>query len=89
MSSRPLRRFTTTARVRRFTNEKGWGVLDASADTAPGGIWFYWSALEVPGYKRISPGQMVEADVVESNQDSYNYVAERVRPLPDEPSEPR
>ena len=87
MAIPPPRRFTTNARVRKFTNKKGWGVLDAPANRAPGGIWFYWSALEMTGYKTISPGQLVEADVIESRQDNYDYVAERVRPLPDESPE--
>jgi len=82
--------FTTPARVREFSNDNGWGILDAPGDVAPGGIWFWFSALDMDGYKTISAGANVEADVVGPgmNQDGYSYVAKRIRLVPDEPPEP-
>ena len=80
----PPRTFTTRARVDQFTNEEGWGVLDAPGGVAPGGIWFYWSVIDVPGYKTVSVGHIVEADVEVAEQDGYHFRALHVRLVVDE-----
>ncbi|HKU58993.1 MAG TPA: hypothetical protein VJP39_05235, partial [Gaiellaceae bacterium] len=36
------------AHVREFSNQKGWGVLDARNGSG-GGIWFHVSTIEVDG----------------------------------------
>lgn len=81
-ATRPeYRQFSTRARVRKFSNEKGWGVLDAPGREPDEGIWFYWSVIDVEGYKTISVGQLCDVDVETAEQDSYHFRALRVRPV--------
>ena len=79
--------FTTRARVEQFSNEVGWGVLVAPGGVAPGGIWFYWNAIDVPGYKTLSVGQLVDAEVESPGQDGYDFRALRIKPVAEEPHE--
>jgi cold shock protein len=78
-SSAGYRHYLTRARVREFSNEKGWGVLD-SLSGGGSGIWFHWSVIEVDGYKTIEPGVLCEAEVETAEQDGYHLRAVAVRP---------
>jgi CspA family cold shock protein len=69
---------TTTATVREWRDEEGWGVLD-SPDT-PDGCWVHFSHLEMPGYRGLDPGQVVRLDWEAPGQDGYGYRAVRVVP---------
>jgi CspA family cold shock protein len=67
--------------VRWFSNEKGWGVLDAPE--APGGIFVHFSAIEMEGNKSIRKSQLVEVEMegpFPHEQDGCYYRAKRVRP---------
>jgi cold shock CspA family protein len=75
------RRFSTKARVREFSNEKGWGVLDAAAGTADDGIWFHWSVIAIDGYKTVEVGLLCEVEVETAEQDGYHLRAVSVRPI--------
>lgn len=69
------------AKVRRFSNEEGWGVLDAPE--APGGIFVHFSAIENWREASLREGQIVEAHVqgpFPHHQDGCYYRATRVRP---------
>jgi cold shock protein len=69
---------TTTATVREWRHEEGWGVLD-SADT-PGGCWAHFIHLEMIDYLALNPGQVVRVDWESPGQDGYDYRAVRVVP---------
>jgi CspA family cold shock protein len=71
---------TAEGTVKRWRDEKGTGVI-ASAATAPWDIWCHFSALEMPGFKSLTPGERVEVAYVRTNRESFRYVAERVRRL--------
>jgi CspA family cold shock protein len=71
--------FTTTARVRKFSNATGWGVLDPAEGSADDAIWFHWSVLEMRGYKTVEPGRLCEVEVERAKQDGYRFRAVRVR----------
>ena len=56
------------------------GALVDSEET-PGGVFVHFSVVEMEGFKRLRPGQRVEALVSEGGQDGYPYGASVVRPL--------
>lgn len=71
----------TLATVRWFSNEEGWGVLDAPE--APGGIFVHFSAIETDGYKTLREGQEVEIELegpLSFDQDGCRYRALTARP---------
>jgi cold shock protein len=71
------------ARVRSWSDEEGWGVLDAPA--APGGIFVHFSAIAGSGFRNLSAGEEVEVDVEGPrpfDQDGHRYRAVSLRRLP-------
>jgi cold shock CspA family protein len=73
---------TIRATVRRFSNEEGWGVLEAPE--YPDGIFVHFSAIQTENRRRsIGAGQKVEAEITSfrGEQDGYRFVATSVRPL--------
>jgi CspA family cold shock protein len=69
---------TTSATVREWHAEQGWGVLDCP-DT-PGGCWAHFSHLDMPGYRALNPGQQVRLDWETTEVDGYHYCAVHVVP---------
>lgn len=67
---------TTTATVRTWDDEQGWGVLDSPA--TPGGCWTHYAALDVAGYRTVSPGQQVSLTAESPGQDGFPWRAVRV-----------
>ncbi|BCB90592.1 S1 domain-containing protein [Phytohabitans suffuscus] len=67
---------TTTATVREWRDDEGWGVLD-SADT-PGGCWAHFSSIDMPGYRVLERGGTVRLTWESPGQDGYEYRAVRV-----------
>jgi CspA family cold shock protein len=78
----------TTATVREWHPDLGWGVLD-SADT-PGGCWTHFSDIEsravgsvdgaeVHEYRSLSVGEVVELEWEAPGQDGFDYRAVTVR----------
>jgi CspA family cold shock protein len=65
-----------TGTVREFHADQGWGVIDATG--TPGGCWVHFSAIAVPGYRTLAPGQAVAFRAVPATQDGYGYVAVKV-----------
>ncbi len=59
---------------------KGHGVI-AAAEIAPWDIWCHFAAIEGTGYKELEAGERVEVDFYRANQESFKYIAERVRRL--------
>jgi len=70
----------TTATVREWYEEDGWGVLD-SAET-PGGCFAHFSNIEMDGFRSLQQGQTVWIDWEKPGfkQDGYDYRATIVRP---------
>ncbi|HEX5985792.1 MAG TPA: hypothetical protein VFY86_04680 [Nocardioides sp.] len=78
----------TTATVREWHDQLGWGVLD-SPET-PGGCWTHFSDIEtcwlgfVDGgeayeYKGLTAGEVVDLEWESPGQDGFDYRAVRVR----------
>jgi CspA family cold shock protein len=68
------------ATVREWKDDEGWGVLWAAE--VPQGIWAHFSAIQINGYKALTPGDTVEVDVqgpLAFDQDGYRYRATAVR----------
>ena len=70
----------TTATVRTWYAEEGWGVLDC--DETPGGCFAHFSNIEAAGFRSLIPGQLVQLDWEEPGfkQDGYDFRAVRVVP---------
>jgi cold shock protein len=73
-------RRTSVGLVKRWSDAKGHGVI-ATAETAPWDVWCHFSAVDMPGFKTLRPGERVEVEYVRSDRLSFKYVADRVRPL--------
>lgn len=67
---------STGATVRTWDDEQGWGVLDSAL--TPGGCWTHYSALDIDGYRTLSPGQQVRLVAETPGQDGYTWRAVRV-----------
>jgi CspA family cold shock protein len=66
--------------VREYDDREGFGVIDSLA--TPGGCWFHYSMIEVPGRKTLSAGQLVRFTLErEVEQDGFVFRAVQVRPL--------
>jgi len=72
---------TSIGIVKFWRDDKGYGVIEA-VDTAPWDIWSHFAAIEGTGFKSLTVGERVEVTYHRANQDSYRYIAERVRRLP-------
>jgi CspA family cold shock protein len=72
----------TRATVKWFSDQEGWGVLEAPE--GPGGIFVHFSDIEVEGYRTLREGQVVEIGELEGplsfDQDGCRYRAQKVRP---------
>jgi cold shock protein len=70
----------TTGTVKWWSDDKGLGAI-ASEKTAPWDIWCHFSFVEGEGFRRLIPGEAVELVYVRADQESFRYVARRVRRL--------
>jgi cold shock protein len=59
-------------------DDQGWGVLDSAVTL--GGCWVHYSALEMPGYRTLTPGQDVSFEFEAADQDGFRFRATRVQP---------
>jgi cold shock protein len=72
---------TTIGTVKYWRDEKGHGVI-ASDATAPWDIWCHFARIvDMPGYRSLAPGDRVDVEYVRMDQESFRYVATRVRRL--------
>ncbi|MPQ99053.1 cold shock domain-containing protein [Modestobacter sp. I12A-02628] len=69
--------------VEQWHDDLGWGVI-ASAWT-PGNCWVHFSAVEVPGYRRLRVGQQVHLVAEHAEQDGCAHRAVRCWPVGQEP----
>ena len=77
----------TIGTVTYWRDDKGYGAI-ASEATTPWDIWCHFSAVEMPGFKSLVPGQRVAVHYHRANQASFRYVARQVRPLESSAGEP-
>jgi cold shock protein len=63
--------------VKWWRSEKGTGAIACDA-TAPWDIWGHFSAIEMAGFKTLTPGEAVYVEYHRANQDSFRYVADRI-----------
>jgi CspA family cold shock protein len=68
----------TVGTVKYWRDDKGYGAISSDA-TAPWDIWCHFSALEMEGFKGLSPGERVAVHYYRVNRESFRYVARRVR----------
>jgi len=67
--------------VKFFKPDKGWGAI-TSPDLPDGfDAWVHFSAIEMEGYRSLNAGDSVEFDYEPAEQDSFRFVATRVRKL--------
>lgn len=67
--------------VKFFKPVKGTGAI-ASAELPEGfDAWVHFSVIEMDGYRELEAGDEVEFDYRAAQQDSFRYVATRVRKL--------
>jgi len=66
--------------VKWWKPDRGYGAI-ATGATAPWDVWCHFAAIEGSGYKELAPGERVHVDYYRANQESFRYLAERVRRL--------
>ncbi len=64
--------------VREWHDEQGWGVLDSPA--TPGGCWAHFSAVQLTGYRTLTPGAAVRFVFERADQDGFAFRAVQVFP---------
>jgi len=70
----------TVGTVKYWRDDKGYGAI-ASEATAPWDIWCHFSAVETDGFKALEPGERVAVHYFRANQETFRYLARRVRRL--------
>jgi CspA family cold shock protein len=71
---------TSVGVVKFWRDDKGYGVIE-TPETAPWGIWCSFCHIEGNGFRSLTVGERVEVRYHRANQESYRYVAVRVRRL--------
>ena len=71
--------------VRSWFDDAGWGVVDS--EQTPGGCWAHFSHVAVRGFKSLVPGQAVELEWEQAEQDGFTYRAVRVWPSGEKPAD--
>jgi len=62
--------------VREYDADEGWGVLDGA--DVPGGCWVHFSAIVEPGFRHLSPGELVSFRAEAADQDGFTFRAVQV-----------
>jgi CspA family cold shock protein len=76
----------TIGTTKYWRDEKGHGVISSDA-TAPWDIWCHFSHIvDMPGVRSLEPGQRVEVEYIRMDQESFRFIATRVRPLDPSPA---
>ena len=71
----------TIGTVKYWREEKGYGVISSEA-TAPWDIWCHFTHIvDMPGFRSLNPGQKVEVEYIRMDQESFRFIATRVRRL--------
>ncbi len=68
----------TVGIVREWLDDEGWGAIESPE--IPSHCWVHYSAVQVPGYRGLRPGQSVTFRYRAGDQDGYAFVATEVWP---------
>jgi CspA family cold shock protein len=66
--------------VKWWRPDQGYGAI-ASPLTAPWDIWSHFAAVEMEGFRALTPGERVAVEFGPADQESFRYRAHRVRRL--------
>jgi len=66
--------------VKFWRDDKGYGAI-ACDTVAPWDIWCHFSAVQMDGFRSLTPGERVDVRYHRVNHESFRYVALRVLPL--------
>jgi CspA family cold shock protein len=66
--------------VKFWKAEKGWGAI--VLDDVDFDVWGHFSAIDMPGYRTLEPGQRVFVEYELAEQDSFRARAQRIVPHP-------
>lgn len=67
--------------VKFYKMEKGWGAIASDDLPGAGDAFVHFSAVEGIGYRELAPGDAVDFDFEPARQDSFRFIATRVRRL--------
>jgi CspA family cold shock protein len=73
---------TAVGVVKFWKPEKGWGAVSSAALPPGRDAWVHFSTIEMVGFRALEPGQRVEFTFHAQKQDSFDFVADWVSPLP-------
>src|SRR5687767_4941193 len=69
----------TIGTVKYWRDEKGYGVIATDA-TAPWDIWCHFMHIAgMEGFRSLEPGQRVDVEYIRMDQESFRFIATRVR----------
>ena len=66
--------------VKWWQDAKGYGAISC-AELDPWDIWCHFAHIEGTGFRSLTPGDIVEVEYVRVDQESFKFVAQRVRRL--------
>jgi CspA family cold shock protein len=69
-----------TGSVKWYRAEEGYGAI-VTDERPPREVWVHFSAIDDAGYKSLKPGQRVELNYEEADQDGFKHRATYVRVL--------
>lgn len=61
--------------VKFFKADRGWGAI--MCPLLPTDVWVHFSVIDGSGFRAFDPGDVVEFDVEETEQDSFHFRATR------------
>ncbi|WP_375504898.1 cold-shock protein [uncultured Jatrophihabitans sp.] len=68
--------------VVKFWNQaKGWGAITSDLLPAGRNAWVLWSKVAMDGYTTLEAGQIVEFAFHAQKYESFDFVADFVRPI--------
>lgn len=67
--------------VKFYKEEKGWGAISSPELPDGADAWVHFSVIEMEGFRALEPGDRVEFDFEQAQQDSFRFRATRVRTL--------
>ncbi|HEY0870926.1 MAG TPA: cold shock domain-containing protein [Acidothermaceae bacterium] len=66
--------------VKFWNAEKGWGAISSEELPAGHDAWAHFSQImDMPGYRTLEAGQLVEFSYESARQDSFNFRAIQIR----------
>lgn len=80
----PVNERLTRGRVKFWKPEKGWGAICSEVLPAGRDAFAHFAVIEAEGYRELSEGQLVDFTYHAARQESFEFVADWVRVVPDE-----